>query len=260
MIRIAAALLSALALAAPGRTVAADRVVSLNLCADQMLLLLAPEKAVALSPLARDPTLSFVAERAARFPVVRPSAEAVLRLHPDLVLAGEFGAQTTLALLEGSGLRVVRAGLPQSFDAIRAETRKLAGVIATVLTGMLVLDPAIAAAVAVHVLWSGASVIRESVGGLMDAAPAAEIVKRIRAVVGESAEGAIEAHDLRMRHAGKLTFLEFHLVVPGRMTVADAHGICDRIEAALKAEMEGLVITIHVEPEGKAKHHGVLVL
>ena len=136
----------------------------------------------------------------------------------------------------------------------------VAGVIATVLTGLLVLDPLIAAAAAVHVLWSGTSVIWKLVGGLMDAAPAATIVERIRALVGESAEGAIEAHDLRMRHAGKLTFLEFHLVVPGRMTVADAHAICDRIEAALKAEMEGFVITIHVEPEGKAKHHGVLVL
>ncbi len=136
----------------------------------------------------------------------------------------------------------------------------VAGVIATVLTGLLVFDPVIAALAAIHVLWSGASVIRDSVGGLMDAAPAIEIVQRIRALVGETAEGAIEAHDLRMRHAGKLTFLEFHLVVPGAMRVADAHAICDRIEAALKTEMEGLVITIHVEPEGKAKHQGVLVL
>ena len=44
------------------------------------------------------------------------------------------------------------------------------------------------------------------------------------------------------------------------MTVAAAHEICDRVEAALKAEMDGLMITIHVEPEGKAKHLGVLVL
>jgi divalent metal cation (Fe/Co/Zn/Cd) transporter len=94
----------------------------------------------------------------------------------------------------------------------------------------------------------------------MDAAPAPAIVDRIRAVVSEAAQGAIEAHDLRTRHAGRLTFLEFHLVVPGAMTVAAAHEICDRIEAALRAEMEGLRITIHVEPEGKAKHHGVIVL
>jgi divalent metal cation (Fe/Co/Zn/Cd) transporter len=111
-----------------------------------------------------------------------------------------------------------------------------------------------------YVLVSGISVIKGSVSGLMDEAPAEEVMHRIRAVVAEQAQGAIEAHDLRTRQAGRQTFLEFHLVVPGAMTVKDAHAICDRIEAALKAEMEGLMITIHVEPEGKAKHHGVLVL
>ncbi len=44
------------------------------------------------------------------------------------------------------------------------------------------------------------------------------------------------------------------------MTVADSHDICDRIEAALKDAVADLVITIHVEPEAKAKHHGVPVL
>ena len=91
-----------------------------------MLVLLAPEKVAALSPLARDPALSFVA-RGRRRPAVRaPSAEAVLRLHPDLVLAAPFGAQTTLALLEAKVIPVLRMGLPQSFEAIRAETRLLA--------------------------------------------------------------------------------------------------------------------------------------
>jgi divalent metal cation (Fe/Co/Zn/Cd) transporter len=110
------------------------------------------------------------------------------------------------------------------------------------------------------VLWSGVRLVTDSVGGLMDAAPAGVIVERIRLLVGQHADGAIEAHDLRTRHAGRLTYLEFHLVVPGDMRVAEAHAICDRIEAALKAEVEGLVITIHVEPELKAKHSGVLVL
>ena len=68
--------------------------------------------------------------------------------------------------------------------------------------------------------------------------------------------GAIEAHDLRTRHAGRLTFLDFHLVVPGSMTVAAAHAICDRIEDKLKSEMGHLMITIHVEPEEKAKLGG----
>jgi cation diffusion facilitator family transporter len=122
------------------------------------------------------------------------------------------------------------------------------------------LDPLLAAVTAAYILASGVRVIGESVGGLMDAAPADDIVTRIRQVVAESAEGALEAHDLRMRYAGRLTFLEFHLVVPGSMRVAEAHEICDRIEAALKSALPDLVITIHVEPEGKAKHRGVLVL
>ena len=87
-----------------------------------------------------------------------------------------------------------------------------------------------------------------------------ELLGRIRGALSASAEGAIEAHDLRTRHAGRLTFIEFHLVVPGAMRVDEAHAICDRVEAALKAEVDGAVITIHVEPEGKAKHRGVLVL
>lgn len=169
------------------------------------------------------------------------------------------------------GLVLLRAGRRLRSPALSADARHLlsdvvtsAGVLAgfalAVTTGLAWLDPALAAATALYILVSGGMVIRDSVGGLMDEAPAAEIVARIRTLVGQHAEGAIEAHDLRMRHAGRLTFLEFHLVVPALMTVADAHSICDRIEAALKAEMDGLMITIHVEPEGKAKHRGVLVL
>jgi cation diffusion facilitator family transporter len=136
----------------------------------------------------------------------------------------------------------------------------LGGLALAVATGIWWIDPLLAALTALYILVAGSMVIRDSVGGLMDAAPAAEIVARVRAIVATHAEGAIEAHDLRMRHAGKLTFLEFHLVVPGSMTVQESHDICDRIEAALRSEMEGLRITIHVEPEGKAKHRGVLVL
>ena len=127
-------------------------------------------------------------------------------------------------------------------------------------TGLRWIDPLIAAATAMHVLWSGLSVMRTSVGGLMDEAPDSATMTRIRTLVNAHAEGALEAHDLRTRHAGRFTYLEFHLVVPGAMRVDEAHDICDRVEAALKAEVKGLVVTIHVEPEAKAKHQGVLVL
>lgn len=136
----------------------------------------------------------------------------------------------------------------------------LAGLGIVLLTGLRWLDPVLAAATAGHVLWSGLGVMRSSVGGLMDEAPDSNTMQRIRRLVNEHAEGALEAHDLRTRHAGRLTYLEFHLVVPGAMRVDAAHEICDRVETALKQEVAGLVVTIHVEPEGKAKHQGVLVL
>jgi cation diffusion facilitator family transporter len=136
----------------------------------------------------------------------------------------------------------------------------LVGVAAVTLTGLLWLDQLLAALTAGNVLLSGYALMRSSVGGLMDEAVPPERLARIRALVAEHAAGAIEAHDIRTRHSGRFTFVEFHLVVPAAMSVSDAHEICDRIEAALKAELGTAVITIYVEPEGKAKHQGVLVL
>ena len=125
----AAALALALLLAGwvPGE--AARRVVSLDLCTDQMLVLLAPQEIAGLSPLARDPAFSAVARQAAHLPMVRPSAEAVLRLHPDLVLAEPYAASLAVAALRTLGLHVLTLPDPQTFAAIRAETARLAHVL-----------------------------------------------------------------------------------------------------------------------------------
>jgi cation diffusion facilitator family transporter len=129
----------------------------------------------------------------------------------------------------------------------------LVGLGLAVLTGWHVLDPLLAAFVALNILWAGWRLVRESVGGLMDEAVTAEVAHRIRQVIAANAEGAIEAHDVRTRRAGHVSFIEFHLVVPGVMTVAASHGICDRLEAALAEAVPGAQVLIHVEPEKEAK-------
>nr|WP_245944018.1 cation diffusion facilitator family transporter [Acuticoccus kandeliae] len=134
----------------------------------------------------------------------------------------------------------------------------IVAVILVQLTGWLVLDPLIAALVALNILWAGWGVMREAVGGLMDEASPDDIAK-VGTIIGEHADGALEAHDIRIRHAGRRTFIEFHLIVPGAMSVAAAHAICDKIEAALRREIEDSTITIHVEPEHKAKNVGVVL-
>jgi len=139
----------------------------------------------------------------------------------------------------------------------------LAGLLLVPLTGWLWLDPALAAVVAVNIVWSGWGLMKESIGGLMDEALPDAVLNRVREVISINAEGAIEAHDLRTRHAGRMTFIDFHLVVPGSMSVTDAHDICDRLERALKDEVQEVqdaLITIHVEPDNKAKHAGIVVL
>lgn len=136
----------------------------------------------------------------------------------------------------------------------------LGGVLIAKYSGLYILDPLLAAVVALNILWSGYGLVRDSVGGLMDAAVDPDTEKRIRQAISSEAEGALEAHDLRTRHAGTVTFVEFHLVVPGDMTVEVAHAICDRLEDALQLAVEGANVTIHVEPQEKAKHQGVLVL
>ena len=136
----------------------------------------------------------------------------------------------------------------------------LVGVLLAAATGWAQLDAILAALVGLTILWSGWELIKQSVIGLMDVAVDPRKMTEIRELISSNAEGAIEAHDIRTRQAGRMTFIEFHLVVPGAMTVADSHTICDRIEGKLREKVADAQVTIHVEPEEKAKHSGIVVV
>ena len=166
---------------------------------------------------------------------------------------------------------LVTWGRRQRSPALVADGRHLVADVATsvgvilglslaTVTGWQVLDPALAALVAANILWAGWQLVRESLSGLMDEAVTGEVARHIRQVISANAEGAIEAHDVKTRTAGRVTFIEFHLVVPGGMTVAASHRICDRIEAALTEAISGAQVLIHVEPEEEAKQTGVPVV
>ncbi len=136
----------------------------------------------------------------------------------------------------------------------------LLGVLLVVVTGYHQLDAILAALVGVAILWSGWRLIRESVIGLMDVAVEPAALKLIRETIAANADGAIEAHDIRTRQSGRQIFIDFHLVVAGSMSVDEAHTICDRIEMKLREQVASAQITIHVEPENKAKHSGIVVV
>ena len=134
------------------------------------------------------------------------------------------------------------------------------GVGLVVMTGIAALDPLVAALVAVNILWSGWGLMKESIAVLMDEAVPNQQLAVICRVIESQRDGTIEVHDVKTRTAGRVTFIEFHLVVDGQMSVAASHAICDRLERALRQAIEGAVVTIHVEPETKAKQPHDIVM
>lgn len=204
--------------------------------------------------------------------ILRDAYDAILApktLDAPLVGVAVNGVATIINLVWG--MMLVRRGRDWRSPALVADGKHvladvftsggvLIGLGAATATGWAILDPIIAAVVAVNILWSGGTMVRDSVNGLMDEAAPAEMVGQIRRLISEHGEGALEAHDVRTRHAGQVTFIDFHLVVPGEMTVAESHAICDRLEAAIEGAVEGAVVTIHVEPAEEAKQRGLPVI
>lgn len=104
-----------------------ERIVSLNLCTDQLLLaLVEPERIAALSFLSTDPDLSFYAREAAGFVRIGATAEEVVTLKPDLVLAEEHSARIAVSLLRELGYPVLDLPVADSLDAVREQIRVLA--------------------------------------------------------------------------------------------------------------------------------------
>ncbi|MCV0397401.1 MAG: cation diffusion facilitator family transporter [Rhizobiaceae bacterium] len=169
------------------------------------------------------------------------------------------------AIVNGAwAVLLIRVGRAARSPALEADGRHLitdvvtsfgviAGLLGAIATGWYVLDPLLAALVALNILWQGWRVIGQSAQGLMDRAVTPEELIRIRDLISTHSSGALEVHDLKTRIAGRATFIEFHLVVDAGMSVGDAHGICDRIEDALKAEIPSVRVVIHVEPDDEAK-------
>ena len=195
-------------------------------------------------------------------PAELPALSGVAGLGVNLAAGVLNAVWASVLLRQGRALRspALLADGRHIFSDVVTSVGVLLGVLAAHLTGQAWLDPLLAILVALNILWSGWRLVRESVGGLMDAAVDRETEAKIRLAMSLHGQGALEMHDLRTRHAGSVTFIEFHMVVPGDMTVQEAHSICDRLEDAIRAGTPQSSISIHVEPQEKAKHHGVLVL
>lgn len=130
-------------LAWPDRANAAkpQRIVSLNLCVDQILIdLVDADRVAALSFLSTDAAMSAVAQRARSYRRVRGTAEAVLALQPDLVIAGAFSTPATRRLLKRLGVRVVEVAQPATLAGVRALVAELADLVGEPARGRSIIE------------------------------------------------------------------------------------------------------------------------
>ncbi|MCW5702382.1 MAG: ABC transporter substrate-binding protein [Bradyrhizobium sp.] len=113
------------ALAMPAGASAAPRIVSMNICTDQLLLAIAdPAQIVGLSRFSGNPT-QWAGEKARKFPVLFGGAEDVLMLKPDVVAASDFDKRSTRELLKANGQNLVEFPIPRTLDDVRAQIRRM---------------------------------------------------------------------------------------------------------------------------------------
>lgn len=124
----------------------------------------------------------------------------------------------------------------------------IAGVAIVHFTGWLVLDPLIAIAVALQILWTGWTLIRRSFDGLMDRAMPADELGRIVAVLEQVRGQGGDYHRLRTRVSGNRSFVDVHVLVPGTMSVHEGHDLVHRLEEQIESAMPHVEVLTHLEP------------
>ncbi|QKT08668.1 cation transporter [Gordonia sp. X0973] len=124
----------------------------------------------------------------------------------------------------------------------------VAGIILVGITHWYWLDPIIAIAVAINILFVGYRLIKESTSGLMDIAMPDEEVGSIGRVLDGFRSPEVEFHDVRTRVGGHLRFLQLHMLVPGEWSVQRGHDLVEDVEERLREAVDDLIITVHLEP------------
>ena len=110
------------------------------------------------------------------------------------------------------------------------------------------MDSAIAILAALNIVFAGIRLISRSLSGLMGSALPEEDRQIIEDILKPYRQRGYDFHDLRARLAGSHRFVTFHVLVPGDMTIQDAHQLLDEIEAAIARKLPNLLIVTHVEP------------
>ncbi|MFW6042309.1 MAG: cation diffusion facilitator family transporter [Chloroflexota bacterium] len=190
-------------------------------------------------------------------------ASAVERMiHPQPLQRLNLGIGVSMiaaALNLAVALVLLRAGREYESTTLVADARHLLtdvwtsvgvllGIGAVSITGWQVLDPIIAILVALQILRSGASLVHDSVRGLMDTALPDEERETITSILEAHTGNGVTYHALRTRRSGAQRFVSVHVQVPGSWSVQKGHRLLEEIEAEVREALPRIAVFTHLEP------------
>ncbi|AVZ40600.1 MULTISPECIES: cation diffusion facilitator family transporter [unclassified Dietzia] len=158
------------------------------------------------------------------------------------------------------GALLIRAGTRHRSPTLKADGKHLMtdvvtsvgvviGVALVWITGWEFLDPIVALAVGLNILFIGYKLVHESGMGLMDATLPDEDNRAIQEVLDRHRQpGRVDFHELRTRESGRWRFVEFHALVPGDWSVDQGHDLVETVEQEIHAALPHSHITTHLEP------------
>lgn len=158
------------------------------------------------------------------------------------------------------GTVLVRAGRRWRSIAVEADGRHLLTDVVTsagVLVGIAlvaildwyVLDPIVALAVGVNIMFTGHGLIRRSVTGMLDASISADELQQVEAVLSDfRRREPVDFHALRSRESGRQRFVYVHLLTPDDWTVKRGHDLANELSDAIDVALPGAHTFVHIEP------------
>ena len=142
----------------------------------------------------------------------------------------------------------LRADAHHLFTDVWTSCGVLVGIGLVKLTGLTILDPLIAIAVALNIAFTGWNLLRETATDLLDRSLPVDEQDRLEALLDSRETEEIRFHALRTRVAGSRRFVAFHVLVPGQWTVQEGHDLCEQLEQEIAVALPRSDVLTHLEP------------
>ncbi len=123
------------------------------------------------------------------------------------------------------------------------------------MTGWQILDPIVAILVAFNIIFTGFSLIKRSVLGLLDSSIPKEELDIINNILKNYERRGLKFHGLRTRQSAQRRFVDFHVLTPGNWSVRKGHDVLEDIEKDIRGSIEKVTISTHLEPVEDPRSH-----